>query len=848
MSSLPYRPLHPELENVLDKLRLKIQSYLFFHGLALVLVTLCIGFFATISLDWLYFQVSRLELPVVVRVLMAVGMVAAITWVLANQVFLRLLKSKKAQSLAMILERRFPELNDRLITAVEMNSESSAHHTPLSQAMLDHTIEDVSHSASQLELSDVFDWKPLIRGWAIAVVLVFGVGTVAAAMPQTFARWSRAFVYFDSIYWMRQTSLDVVVLAEPGDRERPFIDGVYKHPRGSDLKLLVSVPEGTNPLGLEWAVPEDVEIEYLFETTSGGDVKSLARRGERKFQFKMNSVLDGFKFWVSGNDYINRTPYRVEIVSPPQPDSIALHCHYPAYMGLNLSEGDDAPLDERQLQGKQIRIPAETAFLLTLKSNKPLTSVIVQAGPYEFTLGQFATSPNETGESNNTEKTKKSTASNVRDVHEDGSYGSRQAISSSLAKAVMDSSNQTVRLPFVLSSKTIEEIAGREFGLPEEFGKPWVIPADSEFKIYLEDQDGIISAEPERFSVLSVEDAPPQIETELAGIGSSITKKARIPVKGLVTDDFGILKTYFDFKIDDAEKYRLRPFKTPPRRRDGKVALEHRLAESEIISFERFNVEPLELDPGQKLILTVYAMDNDNLNGPHENRGRTYNFTIVTEQELLAILNDREINLRRQFEQIISELERTRDDLLVHRDQAAELVKLRETADSDPDKKDKLHVSVTNAAERSRHQIGKNRTETTAVAESFQRILDELKNNRVHSTEQIEKIESLIITPLKQITESTFEDADIAVGLFSQKNDEQENPLPAIDQTTDSLNLLLTQMRKVLEEMSDLAEFHELIQGLREMINGAENVQEKTEKKQKEDVEKLKDSLKKLGI
>jgi rubrerythrin len=220
----------------------------------------------------------------------------------------------------------------------------------------------------------------------------------------------------------------------------------------------------------------------------------------------------------------------------------------------------------------------------------------------------------------------------------------------------------------------------------------------------------------------------------------------------------------------------------------------------------------------------------------------------VTEQELLAILNDREINLRRQFEQIISEIERTRDDLLVHRDQAVELVKLRETADADPDQKDKLHVSVTNAAERSRHQIGKNRTETTAVAESFQRILDELKNNRVHSTEQIEKIESLIITPLKQITESTFEDADIAVGLFSQKNDKREDPLSAIDQTTDSLNLLLAQMRKVLDEMSDLAEFHELIQGLREMINDVGDIQDKTENKQKEDVEKLKNSLKKLGI
>jgi len=840
MSSLPYRPLHPKLESVLDKLRLKIQTYLFFHGLALVLVTLCLGFFATISLDWLYFQASRLELPLFVRGLMAIGIVAAITWVLANQVFLRLLKSKKSRSLALILERRFPELNDRLITAVEMNGESPEHHTPLSQAMLEHTIEEVSRSAGELELSDVFDWKPLVRGWAIAVVLLFSVGTVAAAMPQSFERWTRAFVYFDEIYWMRQTTLEVVVLAEPGDRERPFVDGVYKHPRGSDLKLLVSVPEGTNPMGLEWVVPEEVEIEYLFETTSGGDIKSLARRGERKFQFKMNSVLDGFKFWVSGNDYINRTEYRIQVVAPPKAELIALQCEYPAYTHLNETTSKGLVLDERKLQGKQVRIPLDTAFALTLNTNKPLRNAIVQAGPYEFSLGNFG-EPSAYEESYDT--------AHYRIMNESGSYGPSQLLTdNALIQSLPKSKRQTLLLPFVLSSNNKEQIAQRSFHLPKELGAPWILPPDSDFKIYLEDTDGIITAEPIRFSIMGNVDEPPVIETELTGIGSSITRKARIPIKGLVTDDYGIMKAHFDFKIDDADKYRLRPFKTPPRRVADKFALEHRLAESETIEYERFNVEPLELDPGQKLILTVYAVDNDNLNGPHENRGRNYNFTIVTEQELLAILNDREINLRRQFEQIISEIERTRDDLLVHRDQAVELVKLRETADADPDQKDKLHVSVTNAAERSRHQIGKNRTETTAVAESFQRILDELKNNRVHSTEQIEKIESLIITPLKQITESTFEDADIAVGLFSQKNDKREDPLSAIDQTTDSLNLLLAQMRKVLDEMSDLAEFHELIQGLREMINDVGDIQDKTENKQKEDVEKLKNSLKKLGI
>ena len=100
MSSLPTSPIRPEIRQVLQRLRTKIQTYLFFHGLALVIVALCAGFFGTLALDWIHFQLRKLELPVAFRAFLAVVMIAVISWVLATQVFLRLLKSKQAKSLA----------------------------------------------------------------------------------------------------------------------------------------------------------------------------------------------------------------------------------------------------------------------------------------------------------------------------------------------------------------------------------------------------------------------------------------------------------------------------------------------------------------------------------------------------------------------------------------------------------------------------------------------------------------------------------------------------------------------------------------------------------------------------
>jgi hypothetical protein len=841
MSSVPIRQLHPGLRSVLHKLKVKIQVYLLFHGLALVLATLCAGFFATLAIDWFHFQIRKLELPVAFRGVLVFGVVAAIAWVLAFEVFLKLAKDKGNRALALILERRFPALNDRLITAVEMSGASSAPSTPLTESMLDQTIADVASSADGLKLSDVFDWKPLIYSCLMGVVLLSGVGIVAAASPQTFERWTRAFVDFDKVYWLRETQLDVVVLAEPGDRVREFEESgggyVYKHPRGADLKLLVSVPEGENPMGNTWVVPDGVEIEYLFRECGdrrkvvGGDVKPLARRGERKFQFKISSVLECMEFWISGNDYINRRPYRIEIVDPPEADQIALLCDYPDYTRLDLEN-----LDERRVQGqRQLSIPIETAFVFSMHANKPLRNVVLQAGPYEFSIGQF-TLDNKDEEENEPQDIAK-----VRMQNETGSYGAAKTLESSWIERVLSEDRQSIQIPFVLTTKNAEQVADRSLRLPAELGKRWLLPPDSDIKIYLEDRDGIISAEPKQFTILGTVDQPPEVNTDKYGIGESITRQASIPIQGLIIDDYGIETARFDFKVDEAEGFRPRPFRKPP----SKLPLEHQLARDEKEEYERFEVTPLDLTIGQTLTLTVYARDADNLNGPHEVRSTSYTFKIVTREELLGKLYDRELNLRRQFEQIISEVERTRDDLIKHRGVAVEIDGLKASGNVSVNAISEKQIELVNCAERSSHQIGKNRAETAAIREGFERILEELVNNKVHTRQQNDRIEGLILTPLTGITEVDFPAADEAIGLFRQANEEGEDPKPRIDQSINELETMLLHMRAVLAEMSDLAEFHELLKDFKELIEQEEELHEDTKDKQKN---QLKEKLKGLGL
>lgn len=865
MSTIPVRTLRPEIKSVLHSLRTKIQIYLLFHGLALALVALCASFLGTLAFDWIQFQIRKLELPVAFRVVLAIAVLGGICWILANWLILRLLSSKKPHGLALILEKRFPDLNDRLITAVEF-SDGREHvsHTPLSEAMVDHTVSSVAASTKDIELGDVFDWKPLILSWVAAVVMLGGAAATVAAAPQSFDRWTRAFVYFDEVYWLRETKLEVVVLADPGDRLRPFVDGVYLHPRGAELKLLVTVPDEERPMGGKWLAPDLVEIEYVFEQGRGGDSKILARRGDREFQFKMPSVLEGLEFWITGNDYINRTPYRIVLVDPPKAESIALNCDYADYTSLDLDE-----LDRVTLKDEQFDIPVETWFELELRANKPLKNVTVQAGPYEFTIGQFSEEQED--------------KARLRIYDEGGGSDSSEALPEEFVTAALSADRRTVSLPFILSHHTQEEIDERgPSRLPAKWDKPWILPPDSQIKIYLEDTDGVLSAEPIKLAIRGQLDQPPQIESETYGIGTAVTRKASIPIKGLITDDYGIDVAVFRFKVDDAEEFRTRPFKNRPKNSPR----EFRLQGNEREIYERFEVLPTDLVEGQKLTITVYARDGDNLNGPNETHGQEYTFRIVTSDEILGLLYEREINLRRQFEQIISEIERMRKDLLDHRalyDEMAELKNLSSLSAEQTNRIEEIEVALVNCAERSQFQIGKNRAETAAIEDAFDNMLEELVNNGVHTRQMTETLNQTIIAPLRMIVEGpgsdtklwedwtdhntsrvkqileggppprtrpeivqqfagNFPDADSMIGLFRQAMEEQLDPRNQLDEAVRESSDLLLKMKAVLSKMAELAELHEAISQLKKIADEFEEIRKKTEEEKKNSLRnKLKD-------
>ena len=792
----------PEIFRVLKRLRTRIRQYVFLEGTALVLALLCALFWASLAIDWVYFQLSSLELPVWFRKAFAVGTLCLFAMSLTTWVVLRLVRSLRTKALALVLERRFPELNDRLITAVELSEGTGCDKSSkLTAAMLNRTVDDAALAIRNLELGDVFDKAPLRRAAIAAVVLIASIAAFAWTNSVAMARWTRAYIRWDDQYWKRLTDLDLRIIAQPGDVIRRFNNLVYKHPRGADLTLLVEVPEGKQ-------VPDDVRLEYRLADGRTGGTAYFSKVDDRHFKHTLAGLLDHAEIWVRGGDFATRRPYEVRVVDPPRVDELAFENTYPEYSRMNFRDADNRPIpDRKQVSGTQISLPVETRFVLQGRANKPLVGLRIDTDAFDVEFSAEG-------------------ARLIIDAKEGGAQVTRP-LSGPGSETWFTPGSSEFRLPFVLSAHAAELTADEQAAVPVP------LRPDSLVRIYLDDMDEVTSLEPARVMILGIPDQPPVVETELRGVGTSITRQAVVPIAGTMSDDYGLVTGRFDYRIDAAEDWQPRLFASAPHDypRDFELAaaLEKKV--------ERFEVLPLDLKEGQKLVLTVYAEDGDNLNGPHVSRGERFAFQIVSPEELLSILYGKELNLRKRFEQIIQEVDDTQKDLILHRTRLDEADELRKQPDQSAEtarKLEEIKTAVAVSGDRSLNQVRKNASETAAVQSSFGEILEELVNNAIHTQQMVDRIEDLIMDPLVQVVDTDFPRADESISLFKLAHEKGRDPRPQIDASVDILAEILVKMRAALAEMQDLVDFHSAVARLESIKQDQEALYKETKRTQKD--------------
>lgn len=716
-----------EIARVLDGLRVRIRRYVLAESLGRFVAAAALLIWVSLGIDWFF------EPPRQLRGLLLVVASAALIVLFWRIVAIRWLVPLTPRSLALLLERRFPELHDELITAVEPSAAESPDEEPYHAQMLQAVQVEAAERVRSLDLDHVFRPQPLVQSVLLATLLAISLVGLGLANPTLMQTWSRRALGLSDELYPRQTRLSV----------QGFERGSVKVARGADFEVIAQADTSM-------VVPRTVQIQY--ETSGLRDRSPMNREGnadperepQQKFSYTFH-VLSPIAFDLIGGDDRIRD-LRIEVVEVPTVDVAAtfLECRFPDYLQR---QPRDVPITA------MVSLPRGTEVTIRARANKPLTDIEVSDA------GEWSTS--------------------VRPSSTDSS----------------------------------------QFRLP--LGQ---LDESRVFQFVLHDTDGISSREPWRLALAAIADEPPQLTLRLRGIGTAITPQAGIPIAGPIEDDHGLKQIWFEHAVGDAE----------PSRRE--VTL-RQSEPTELALDEVFDVRTLNLEPGQNFQLQVKARDNCGLDAmPNESASDRFVLQVVSAEELRSMLEARELNLRRRFEQLMGEVSETRNALSEVEGQSLVDPRLsdRDEQSSDPLNRDTLLV------ERAIQNSRKNADETLGVAVAFDDIHDELVNNRVDTEELKIRLKQGIAEPLHRLSAASFPELDRRlVGLQETLASNTPTSEATLLAARAQLDAILVDMQQVLDKMMEMETFNEVVDMLRAIIESQESVNSETQKQRRQSVRNL---------
>ena len=310
-----------------------------------------LAFWISLAIDYLQ------EPPPVARIaiLAVAGIVLLVVLyrLIVRRAFVRL----SDRSMAILLERRYGQFQDSLLTSVELGEPGRAGRPGAADARL--RARRSLGTLRRRSRSKRSSTRSRSRGpsWWAACWLSRSLGFVLGA-PEALGIWARRTFQLSSELWPRRTHLAI----------DGFADGKVKVARGSDLELIVKADTAK-------LVPDVVEVRFRTDEGARGrenmvreGVADPARDPHQVFSHKFQGLLTPLDFDVLGGDDRLRD-LRIDVVDSPTITGMTLGCEFPAYMvreELGLYTPRELPVSEF------VQLPAGNAGHLRAKTNKEL--------------------------------------------------------------------------------------------------------------------------------------------------------------------------------------------------------------------------------------------------------------------------------------------------------------------------------------------------------------------------------------------------------------------------------------------------------------------------------------------
>lgn len=324
-----------------------------------------------------------------------------------------------------------------------------------------------------------------------------------------------------------------------------------------------------------------------------------------------------------------------------------------------------------------------------------------------------------------------------------------------------------------------------ELTAPNRARLTWNSPASGSYVFELVDRDGWENRRTTRYLVKISPDEPPSVKLSLGDIGGAITPQALLPIEAGYSDSYGLSRVGLWVQRNEDP-----PLETPI------AGFEAGRRE---MRFEMpYEVSALGLTPGQRLRVFADAADGDPA-GPNVGRSEPIDLRVLAPADLQAELTQRELELRLEFERLISEQNGLRDAL------ERIFAELSPGGPTPPAEGQRL----AGLARRQEAHAAR----VAAIERGFTRILAESKLNRISKLGEERRLTERIIGPLGDLAARRMPAAVDAIGQLRREADAAVVRRLAADEAE-----IVRTMKTILANMLEMEGFREAVALLTEII------------------------------
>ncbi len=313
------------LDNQLSSVSRFVRLVRFLHGLGEILIASFLFFLFSFLVDFLI-----PDLPSTVRIIITGSGTIGILYLIWRSLVRPLTYQLTRKDVAAELEDAYPELNDRLISALELSGKHGDRDR-VSHGMIDHLVEDLDTVLNQVRPRNIVSLRPMLKRLCTGLFCAALFSLFLISFPEEASTWLVR-LSGGNQNWPQATRITLL-----DSRTQKVIEG-------NDIRIRAVVDPDSKqiPSSASLQITPKSGPSRMIEMTG-----NTSSSGKRIYRHTVQNVRKPFDFVVSAGDGQTRKG-SVTILDRPRISELKIRYDYPEYTN-RADTPEDQPITDQEL-------------------------------------------------------------------------------------------------------------------------------------------------------------------------------------------------------------------------------------------------------------------------------------------------------------------------------------------------------------------------------------------------------------------------------------------------------------------------------------------------------------------